>query len=995
MNSFRFVLLMAVSFLLMIFCHQHIHAQHIHAFPPSEDSNKSKQSEYRTDPVLPEVRAVMKYDYEASRGFFMGKAAVLLNGKWGFVDTEGNEIVSPEFDFVCDYWASSTMGKKGKLWILIDENGRVIREFDIDFFDGFRNGKAKVLKNGRKAFIDVSGHFLAPGWVRDGDSRQSVSSRPANNLNIGCPSNIDFEFGDYRGWNSYQGRVGCNSGASNYLYNMNPVFPPVTDHIVLIDNSSTVSYDYYGGFPVSPPDGSLFAVKLGNDNSEVGADRPDARSESIEYNFRVPSASTNFNIIYDYAVVLEEPQNADTRHDYCERPRLTVTIKDSLTNEIIPCGFVEYVADSTSIINGGFIKSNIAVRNSFPADAWYKPWTTVFVNFSRYSNKPMKIIFSTTDCTLSGHWGYAYVDVRGCEIALKAYNTCRNPSQTVLDGPPGFGIYKWHDSNYSNLLSTSRYAILNSQLPLGSAVHLIYALNNQSACIDTLHCEVTNNIFNWGGGPDKSMCRGESVRIGSPPAPNILYSWSPSAHLSATDQAQVIASPLNDFRYIVTATDTITGCVLVDTVFVRMDPKPTLHVNDLRLCLGQEGDLVATGASEYFWTPHSTLFVNNRNNSTATIRPVSTGHFSYYVKGNANASGCYGLDTADVIVYPKPSAAINGPSSSNICQGQTVQLQAPIVFGSSLQWYYDNDTSDPTPPIIIAGANLSNLDVVNTGSYYVTYTNSLGCSDTASHPIQITTVPLPVPDFTYPSFCEDKPVSFTNTSDIPGPLQVSYQWNFGDGSALTDLTHPTHTFSPAGNYVVTLSVTPDLCPSLIQTSSQVVMIESPAPGIRYPDVYTVRNSNRPLQARPFAVSYLWEPSTGLSDPHISNPLFNYNTDMKYLIFLNSASSCETVDTQYVFIRNGVNIQVPTAFTPNGDGHNDVLDIFLTDIKRLKWFRVFNRWGQLLFETNDPRRLWDGTFKGVKQPAETYVWIAEGEAFDGSVILRRGQSVLLR
>ena len=84
-----------------------------------------------------------------------------------------------------------------------------------------------------------------------------------------------------------------------------------------------------------------------------------------------------------------------------------------------------------------------------------------------------------------------------------------------------------------------------------------------------------------------------------------------------------------------------------------------------------------------------------------------------------------------------------------------------------------------------------------------------------------------------------------------------------------------------------------------------------------------------------------------------------------------------------------------SFSPNGDGHNDVLDIFMIDIRVLKWFRVFNRWGQLLFETNDPRQRWDGSFKGVKQPADTYVWIAEAEGLNGEAILRRGQCVLLR
>ncbi|MFN9941879.1 MAG: gliding motility-associated C-terminal domain-containing protein, partial [bacterium] len=91
----------------------------------------------------------------------------------------------------------------------------------------------------------------------------------------------------------------------------------------------------------------------------------------------------------------------------------------------------------------------------------------------------------------------------------------------------------------------------------------------------------------------------------------------------------------------------------------------------------------------------------------------------------------------------------------------------------------------------------------------------------------------------------------------------------------------------------------------------------------------------------------------------------------------------------------IDIFVPKGFSPNGDGHNDRLDVFLVGISRLIYFRVFNRWGQLLFETNDPAQLWDGTFNGQKQPLETYVWIAEGIGENGIKIVRRGQTILLR
>ena len=82
----------------------------------------------------------------------------------------------------------------------------------------------------------------------------------------------------------------------------------------------------------------------------------------VEYILDLPPAPEKINLIYDYAVVLEEPDTTNP-HLYCERPRFSVEIKDDLTNQTIPCGYVEYIADSSSVLSGGFIRSSIPPRN--------------------------------------------------------------------------------------------------------------------------------------------------------------------------------------------------------------------------------------------------------------------------------------------------------------------------------------------------------------------------------------------------------------------------------------------------------------------------------------------------------------------------------------------------------------------------------------------------------------------------------------------------------
>lgn len=181
----------------------------------------------------------------------------------------------------------------------------------------------------------------------------------------------------------------------------------------------------------------------------------------------------------------------------------------------------------------------------------------------------------------------------------------------------------------------------------------------------------------------------------------------------------------------------------------------------------------------------------------------------------------------------------------------------------------------------------------------------------------------------------------------------------------------------------------------IDTVSTPIRVTNLQPGgIRYPTVKTIANTPTPLEARNIGTSYLWLPSAGLDNPRIQKPVFRFDRNMEYLIQLGGNDGCEVVDTLDVVVFERADIFVPSAFSPNDDGHNDYLDIFTPGMREIR-FWVFNRWGQLMFETRDPRQRWDGYFKGNRQPLETYVWIAEGITLTGERIRRRGQTVLIR
>jgi gliding motility-associated-like protein len=182
---------------------------------------------------------------------------------------------------------------------------------------------------------------------------------------------------------------------------------------------------------------------------------------------------------------------------------------------------------------------------------------------------------------------------------------------------------------------------------------------------------------------------------------------------------------------------------------------------------------------------------------------------------------------------------------------------------------------------------------------------------------------------------------------------------------------------------------------VINTQKQLIVIDKAKPGITYPVEYAVANYPYRLSARTFGSSISWSPGVSLDNPSTVSPVFKGTSEQTYSIQIKTNSGCVTIDTQQVKIIKGVDIFVPTAFSPNGDGRNEVLRPTLMGVKELEFFRVFNRWGQLMFETKTKRDGWDGKVNGQLQATGVVVWEAQAVGVDGKTYTQKGTSVLLR
>ncbi len=283
------------------------------------------------------------------------------------------------------------------------------------------------------------------------------------------------------------------------------------------------------------------------------------------------------------------------------------------------------------------------------------------------------------------------------------------------------------------------------------------------------------------------------------------------------------------------------------------------------------------------------------------------------------------------------------------------------------------------------------------GNYSVTLVNSAGCDSIAT--LILLVKPIPALVINQPSpVCEPMTINLTAPSITAGsdPGLVYTYWM--DSLATIPITNP-NAIGISGTYYIKAQGG-NSCTSTKPVAVTVLIYKLIA-GIRYPTITTQANTATQLSARNIGLNYTWSPPVGLSSPFVRDPVFNHDRTTEYLINIARDNGCITVDTILIkIIERPTTIPksdlfVPKAWTPNNDGHNDKLFPLTVNIRELKYFRVFNRWGQLVFETNVIGLGWDGIFHGKPAVMDVYTWTAEAIGVDGKHYKKAGNSVLIR
>jgi gliding motility-associated-like protein len=357
---------------------------------------------------------------------------------------------------------------------------------------------------------------------------------------------------------------------------------------------------------------------------------------------------------------------------------------------------------------------------------------------------------------------------------------------------------------------------------------------------------------------------------------------------------------------------------------------------------------------------------------------------------STNNGGCRAQsDTVDITLIPSPTAAF---TSVNACPTfPVVFTDASTAPGSVTGWNWNFGDGSPNSSL----QNPSHAYAVG-GPFNVQLivTSNNGCVDTLTQLLNV--YEKPVADFNADGICLSEGTIFTDSSTVNNATITGWSWEFGD-STTSALQNPVHLFPTAGTYNTMLIVTSSQ--GCVDTIVQAVAV-LPGPGADFTADDFTANQNQTVNFTDLstngAISWFWDFGDDSNDSTstLQNPSHIYTEGGYYDVCLYVTDTNGCTDTICKTEIISMPPDVPSGFSPNGDGQNDVLFVYGGPFKELD-FRIYNNWGELIFQSDKQTTGWDGTRNGIDQPLGVYVYTVSGITEDGEPHKLSGDVTLLR
>jgi CHU_C Type IX secretion signal domain len=777
--------------------------------------------------------------------------------------------------------------------------------------------------------------------------------------------NIEFEKGNFQNWKIYAGSIAIENNQN--VVTMNEVSKPISGRHTIISNKNLV--DQYGGFHLIPPAGGNYSVKLGNNATG-------AQIDGISYVVSVPIDQPMFTLTYQYAVVLEDPD-----HEPFEQPRFVARVKDVEKNEYIPCASFEFVATSSL---PGFKKS------ADYENVIYKDWSPVTINLSGYQGKKLLIEFISTDCSRGQHFGYAYVNIKNVYGDLITGNTyCSNADAVNLSGPSGYQTYNWYNEDRSIKYGSGQSINIKPKPADGSRIVLDVTPYVGFGCANTVSTVIKGIGYEFNVLKKDMVCQNAEIDLLD--SKYILnktegFTYQVYEDKDLTKPINGLIKIVSDKTFYIKGSNN-KGCESVVPVEISIFNTANISVkNPNAVCYSEKIDITDAALylgnleginRSYFADEAATQIISDPQHISKTGK--------YFIKFS-NQSGCSKIVPIEVNIKNKPILKVSNPKP--VCISTKVDITAADYYiGSDVTFKYSFYADEALTLLL---TNPKEID--KSGTYYVKATNADGC--TATDKIEITISDMPILQIKNPeTACYPDKVDISNPELYSGSSN-NLKFSFFYDAALNNQISSPKSIAKAGTYYVK-AVNDGGCftSGKIQVSfntAPTIVLHKPKAAFEQ-DFIDLTAQEITKGSSPYVKVAYFE------DEKLKRPLANpkrVNKAGVYYISIQNEQGCIASAPIELEILPQPKIIVPTAFTPQKETNNRLYP-FLIGVQKLISFKIYNKWGILVYQSADlANGGWDGQFNSKMQPLETFSWFAEAIDASGDKIQSKGKTILI-
>ena len=637
-------------------------------------------------------------------------------------------------------------------------------------------------------------------------------------------------------------------------------------------------------------------------------------------------------------------------YDWYDRPGAVYTSFGRIARVAAP----PFTSDGVPQANGHFYKMDIAI----PCASQSKQVQSVTIGFVSGTLSGRVLVLALA--------GVGYTPLVITPTITNA--TCSNSNGSIalsVSGSSSYYSYTWNTS-------PGQYSSTATGLAAGNYTCTVADNNGCQTTWQGTVGTVALAVINATASP-AAICPGQSSTLSaSATGPAVSeYTWTPGSQTGSS----ISVSPAATTSYTVTGQDA-NGCTVTATASVTVNAVPVASFTATpdTICQGSTETVTFTGnagsSATYNWNGFAGATVQSGSGAGPyTLIFNNPGVFTLQLQVTDACPSAIASKQVVVSERPSPDFTVNPVP---ICSGDTVSVTftGTEAATATASWNWGGGT-------VKSGSGFGPYTVRYNNTAIIKLTVKNGACTVSAPSKSVTVIPNPLAAFTAPpGSCVPAQIQFTNQSENA----TSYVWTFGDGSSST-ATNPLHPYPAVGSYTVTLAVSNNgMCFDTLTMTNFINVDTPPTVGFTsVPDTGTLVEVHLAkfvfTNTSQSASAYLWKFGDGDSSSQ-TDPVHQYEAPGNYTVTLYAMNGgCEdSISHQYYTVIPDKILHVPNAFSPNGDGIND-----LWEIDGLKPYpdctvTVFNRWGQALYKSVGYQHPWDGTYKGKPVPVATYYYI---------------------